>query len=238
MVRTPSPRVMTVLSNIVQQFFPPVNLESGNLLPLSSCRGAAFGVRQLAATLQNGRVGSKPTRFSNVFEKRRQAQAAALQMSDYNSPMAHILDQSAQQLQAWMLQHDQRPYRAAQIRKWIFEKRADCLGADDRPAPRIAGATGGRVQDLVGRNRRPPQGRRRHGETAPHPGRRPTRQQAFSECRPPRTGYDGTDELPPKGPLQIECVLLRDDKGHCSMCISTQVGCAMKCASAPRAWAA
>jgi 23S rRNA (adenine2503-C2)-methyltransferase len=33
-----------------------------------------------------------------------------------------------------------------------------------------------------------------------------------------------------KGPLQIECVLLRDDKGHCSMCISTQVGCAMKCA--------
>ena len=35
---------------------------------------------------------------------------------------------------------------------------------------------------------------------------------------------------PPKGPLQIECVLLRDDKGHCSMCISTQVGCAMKCA--------
>jgi len=34
----------------------------------------------------------------------------------------------------------------------------------------------------------------------------------------------------PKGPLQIECVLLRDDKGHCSMCISTQVGCAMKCA--------
>ncbi len=34
----------------------------------------------------------------------------------------------------------------------------------------------------------------------------------------------------PKSPLQIECVLLRDDKGHCSMCISTQVGCAMKCA--------
>ena len=35
---------------------------------------------------------------------------------------------------------------------------------------------------------------------------------------------------PSKGPLQIECVLLRDDKGHSSICISTQVGCAMKCA--------
>ena len=30
--------------------------------------------------------------------------------------------------------------------------------------------------------------------------------------------------------MQIECVLLRDDKDHCSLCISTQVGCAMKCA--------
>jgi 23S rRNA (adenine2503-C2)-methyltransferase len=35
--------------------------------------------------------------------------------------------------------------------------------------------------------------------------------------------------ISPKGPSQIECVLLRDDKGHASMCISTQVGCAMKC---------
>ena len=28
---------------------------------------------------------------------------------------------------------------------------------------------------------------------------------------------------------QIECVLLRDDKEHCTACISTQVGCAMGC---------
>src|SRR5271165_3832338 len=39
--------------------------------------------------------------------------------------MRPILDQSVEQLQTWMLEHDQRPYRAAQIRKWIFEKRAD-----------------------------------------------------------------------------------------------------------------
>ena len=45
---------------------------------------------------------------------------------------------------------------------------------------------------------------------------------------------DGTRSVP----SQIECVLLRDDKGHCSICISTQVGCAMKCAFVPRAWAA
>jgi 23S rRNA (adenine2503-C2)-methyltransferase len=37
---------------------------------------------------------------------------------------------------------------------------------------------------------------------------------------------DGTRRVP----ATIECVLLRDDKGHCGMCISTQVGCAMKCA--------
>jgi 23S rRNA (adenine2503-C2)-methyltransferase len=29
---------------------------------------------------------------------------------------------------------------------------------------------------------------------------------------------------------RIECVLLRDDKEHCTACISTQVGCAMGCA--------
>ena len=38
--------------------------------------------------------------------------------------MRPILDQPAEQLQSWMLEHNQRPYRAAQIRKWIFEKRA------------------------------------------------------------------------------------------------------------------
>ena len=31
----------------------------------------------------------------------------------------------SQQLRTWMLEHDQPPYRAAQIRKWVFEKRAD-----------------------------------------------------------------------------------------------------------------
>ncbi len=51
-----------------------------------------------------------------------------------------------------------------------------------------------------------------------------------------RKDDDGTEKLlltladGRQGPLQIECVLLRDDKGHCSICISTQVGCAMKCA--------
>ena len=35
-----------------------------------------------------------------------------------------ILDQSPDQLRGWMLAHDQRPYRASQIRKWLFAKRA------------------------------------------------------------------------------------------------------------------
>ena len=57
-----------------------------------------------------------------------------------------------------------------------------------------------------------------------------------SEVAVHRQDSDGTEKLlltladARKGPAQIECVLLRDDKGHCGMCISTQVGCAMKCA--------
>ena len=107
-----------------------------------------------------------------------------------------------------MIEHDQRPYRAAQVRKWLYEKRA---GAWEQ------------MTDL-------PRGLR--GQLAAE----------FdiwsSEIAVHRKDDDGTEKLlltlanvaPPKAPLQIECVLLRDDKGHAGMCISTQVGCAMKCA--------
>jgi 23S rRNA (adenine2503-C2)-methyltransferase len=125
--------------------------------------------------------------------------------------MRHLLDLSAEQLRSWMLEHDQPPYRARQVRKWLFEKRA---GSWEQ------------MTDL-------PRG---------------LREQLASEfdlwsteIAVHRKADDGTEKLlltladarqgaPPQSPLQIECVLLRDDKGHASMCISTQVGCAMKCA--------
>ena len=144
--------------------------------------------------------------------------------------MRHILDQPTEQLRTWLLEHGQPPYRAAQIRKWLFEKRAvsweqmtdlphslrEQLAAEfDIWSTEIAvhrtdeDGTEKLLLTLA-------DGREPAGDTSKPAPEDPTETNAVA--------------LPPKGPLQIECVLLRDDKGHCSMCISTQVGCAMKCA--------
>jgi 23S rRNA (adenine2503-C2)-methyltransferase len=47
-----------------------------------------------------------------------------------------------------------------------------------------------------------------------------------------RKAEDGTEKLLLDlfDGQRIECVLLRDDREHCAICISTQVGCAMHCA--------
>ena len=138
-----------------------------------------------------------------------------------------------------MLEHGQRPYRAAQIRKWLFEKRADSweqmtdlprelreqLASEfDIWSAEIAihrKDDDGTEKLLLDPGRRP-QGSRH--------SRVPSARQSFGN----RHGRSQRLSLPRTAHgvclLQIECVLLRDDKGHCSMCISTQVGCAMKCA--------
>ena len=45
-----------------------------------------------------------------------------------------------------------------------------------------------------------------------------------------RQADDGTEKLLLElaDGERIECVLLRDDREHCAVCISTQVGCAMR----------
>jgi len=137
--------------------------------------------------------------------------------------MQPILDQSVEQLQAWMLDHGQRPYRATQIRKWLFEKRAgDWDQMTDLPRDlREQLATEFTIWSAdIAVHRKDDDGTEKLLLT-------------LSDARP--AGNNPPTALaelpaPDKGPLQIECVLLRDDKGHCSMCLSTQVGCAMKCA--------
>jgi 23S rRNA (adenine2503-C2)-methyltransferase len=144
--------------------------------------------------------------------------------------MRYILDESSQQLQTWMAEQGQPPYRAGQVRKWLFHKRArDWDAMTDLP------------QTL--RERLGEEFSIWSSEVAVH------RKDADGTEKLLLTLADGQDkegwtsgsvenvktnsEVHPtlrKGPAQIECVLLRDDKGHCSMCISTQVGCAMKCA--------
>ena len=153
--------------------------------------------------------------------------------------MLPLLDQSAEQLQTWMLEHDQRPYRAAQIRKWLFEKRA-ASWEQMTDLPRELREQLAAEFDIwsaeIAVHRKDDDGTEKLLLTlADGQG-----SQVRSECRPPRASRE---RLASSGYRRWRtahgvCLLLcksnacclRDDKGHCSMCISTQVGCAMKCA--------
>ncbi len=115
--------------------------------------------------------------------------------------MQHLLDPSAwKSLKTWLAERGQPAFRAAQIRKWVFEGRAESFQAmSDLPkALRDDLATEFQLwtSKVV-----------RHLQSA-----------------------DGTEklllELADGG--RIECVLLRDDDRR-TICISTQVGCAMGC---------
>ncbi len=135
-----------------------------------------------------------------------------------------------------MLQHDQWPYRVAQIRKWLYEKRAHSweqmtdlpLGLREKLAAEFEIWSA-----EIALHRKDDDGTEKllltladapkvsEGSNAIEPDATATNVVVAAPAA------DGTRSVP--ATLQIECVLLRDDKGHCSMCISTQVGCAMKC---------
>jgi 23S rRNA (adenine2503-C2)-methyltransferase len=116
--------------------------------------------------------------------------------------MLRLLEQSPDQLRDWLTHRGVPGYRAAQVRKWLFQKRA---------------ATFDQMTDLP----------------------LDVRKQLAAECEvwttriaEHRQAADGTEKLLLElhDAERIECVLLRDDKQHCTVCISTQVGCAMGCA--------
>jgi 23S rRNA (adenine2503-C2)-methyltransferase len=113
--------------------------------------------------------------------------------------MQHILDPNSD-LKSWLADRGHPPYRAAQIRKWIFEKR---VGSFEE------------MTDLSKKLR----------EELAADWQLWTSKIARHEQAP-----DGTEklllELADGG--RIECVLLRDEDRR-SICISTQVGCAMGC---------
>jgi 23S rRNA (adenine2503-C2)-methyltransferase len=116
--------------------------------------------------------------------------------------MYHLLDQSPESLREWFAQRGMPAYRAGQVRRWIFAKRASEIE---------------QMTDLSAALRKDLAGEFLLWTTtiAAH-----------------RVDEDGTEKLllNLSDNQQIECVLLRDDKGHHTCCISTQVGCAMKCA--------
>ncbi len=115
--------------------------------------------------------------------------------------MTPILEQTPATLRDWFVEHGLPAYRAGQVRKWLFEKRAAGFEQmTDLPAAlrdRLA------VEFQIWTTK-----------VVQH-----------------RRSADGSEKLLLEldDAQRIECVLLRDDKEHCTACISTQVGCAMGC---------
>src|SRR3954451_24873296 len=114
--------------------------------------------------------------------------------------MLHLLDPSPETLAAWLKGRGYPAFRAGQIRKWIFENRAGNF-ADMTDLPK-------KLRDEL------------MAEWTLW----------TSKVVWHQTALDGTEklllELQDSG--RIECVLLRDGERR-SICISTQVGCAMGC---------
>ncbi|MEZ6123642.1 MAG: 23S rRNA (adenine(2503)-C(2))-methyltransferase RlmN [Planctomycetaceae bacterium] len=111
-----------------------------------------------------------------------------------------ILSVSNEELLAWLGSIQQKPFRLGQIRRWLFERRIQSFDE---------------MTDL-------PAGLRRHLNTS-------FRFSAFERVGH-QTATDRTEKLLLKlhdGEL-VECVLMRDPDRR-TVCISTQVGCAMGC---------
>lgn len=114
--------------------------------------------------------------------------------------MLHLLDQSPDALRTCLAGQDERPFRAAQVRKWLFEKRASTFEEmTDLPKP-LRDALAAEYTIFASR-------------IAAH-----------------RHAADGTEKLLLElaDGHRIECVLIREQARR-TICISTQVGCAMGC---------
>lgn len=114
--------------------------------------------------------------------------------------MIHLLDPQSANLSAWLSAHGQPAFRAAQIRRWLFATRME------------------RFEQMT---------------NLPEPlrARLAADYQLWTTsiaCR--QRSPDGTEKLLLRlaDAQQIECVLLRDGPRR-TICISTQVGCAMGC---------
>jgi 23S rRNA (adenine2503-C2)-methyltransferase len=114
----------------------------------------------------------------------------------------HLLEQAPDGLQAWFAARGLPAYRTVQVRRWVFRKRA---------------ADFDQMTDLPGLLR---------SQLADHWTIFTTRIAKHLKAD------DGTEKLLLElaDHQRIECVLLRDQRSHRTICISTQVGCAMGCA--------
>ncbi|MGA2799350.1 MAG: 23S rRNA (adenine(2503)-C(2))-methyltransferase RlmN, partial [Thermoguttaceae bacterium] len=115
--------------------------------------------------------------------------------------MRYLLEQTPEQLENWFAEHGFPAYRRRQVRNWLFKKR-------------VAGFEEMTDLPLALRTHLTENFRIWSAEIAAH-----------------LKAEDGSEKLLLKlhDGEGIECVLLRDDRHHCTVCISTQVGCSMGC---------
>ncbi len=114
--------------------------------------------------------------------------------------MHHLLEPNSTALAEWLAAHGQPAYRAGQVRRWLFSGRARSIAdMTDLPAT---------LREALAQE---------------------FRIWTSEIARHNKTG-DGTEKLLVRlaDGQQIECVLLRDGERR-TICISTQVGCAMGC---------
>jgi len=123
----------------------------------------------------------------------------SLGLGHWSFLVQHLLEPTAD-LKSWLADRGHPAYRAAQVRKWIYEKRAGSFDEMTDLPKKLRDDLAAKWQIWTSKIAR--------HEQSP----------------------DGTEklllELADGG--RIECVLLRDDDRR-SICISTQVGCAMGC---------
>lgn len=114
--------------------------------------------------------------------------------------MMHLLDHSPAQIAAWIAEQGLPKYRAGQLLRWVYDKRAqDFAAMSDLPA-----AVRAKLAEHF---------RLWTSQVVAH-----------------KQSADGTEKLLLEWPdgQRIECVLIREGERR-TICISTQVGCAMGC---------
>ncbi|GAB6167041.1 23S rRNA (adenine(2503)-C(2))-methyltransferase RlmN [Thermostilla marina] len=125
----------------------------------------------------------------------------ASELSAARTPVEHLLDYSHERLKSWCAKRGLPGFRAGQILRWVYD------------SPGI---------DFAEMSNLPKSLREELASTF-----------AVWSMRviTHRTASDGTEKLllETHDQKRIECVLLRDDKGNRTVCISTQIGCAMGC---------
>lgn len=121
-------------------------------------------------------------------------------VEDSTPQRKHLLDLDGQQLSEWLVGAGEKSFRTGQIRKWLYQRRAKSFAQmTDLPS---------KLRDKL--------------------------EESFvifkSDIRQIQSSSDGTDKLLVglAGGGEVECVLLRDGVRR-SICVSSQVGCAMGC---------